>query len=59
MADITMCKGLDCPLKASCYRFLAEEEKEDQTFFSKPPFIVEGDKTTCKFHWHILQDKDE
>jgi len=23
MADISMCRGIDCPLKDKCYRFLA------------------------------------
>ncbi|MFZ1806935.1 MAG: hypothetical protein WAU36_06935 [Cyclobacteriaceae bacterium] len=54
MADITMCKGGDCPLKKSCYRFLAEEEKVmDQTYFATPPFLwVEGE-VTCKFFWKV------
>lgn len=59
MTDITMCKGEDCPMKASCYRFLAEEDQENQTFFSKPPFIIEEDEAKCKFHWHILEERDE
>lgn len=24
MSDISMCKNLNCPLRESCYRFLAE-----------------------------------
>lgn len=57
MSDITKCTGNDCSMKASCFRFLAEDEGENQTFFSKPPFLVEEGKSKCKFYWHFLEDK--
>ena len=47
MADITKCKGEDCPLKESCYRFTAEESLVWQSYFFTPPF--DGD--TCEMYW--------
>ena len=37
MADITKCKGTDCPLKETCYRFLAMEVLR-QSYFIEVPF---------------------
>lgn len=56
MADITMCKGNECTLKSSCYRFLAEKEKLDQTYFGAPPFQITKNLVTCKFYWKIPED---
>jgi hypothetical protein len=36
MPDITMCKGKNCPLKESCYRFTAKPD-EWQSFFLEEP----------------------
>ena len=36
--DITMCKGTDCPIKESCYRFTATKNEILQSYFVKPPF---------------------
>ncbi len=33
-----MCKGTDCPIKESCYRFTATENEILQAYFVKPPF---------------------
>lgn len=37
MADITMCKGGDCPLKEQCYRYKATMSFY-QSYFVEPPF---------------------
>lgn len=51
MPDISMCFGGECPLKNSCYRFLAKPENyEDQTYFSNPPFDPKKDPI-CQFYW--------
>lgn len=47
MSDITMCFGGDCPVKESCYRFMAEPNEYRQAYFSAPPF----EKSTCKMYW--------
>ena len=43
-----MCKGDNCPLKESCYRFLAEPSQYRQSFFAIPPF---KDKK-CDYYWY-------
>ena len=46
MPDISMCKGKDCPLKETCYRYTAESS-DYQSYFTEVPF--ENDK--CEFYW--------
>ena len=48
MADITKCKGTDCPLKETCCRFLAMEVLR-QPYFTEVPF-KDG---KCKYYWNI------
>lgn len=59
MADITMCKGGACTLKHTCYRFLATEEKVDQTYFGIPPFEETNDQVKCKFYWNVEPESDD
>ncbi len=49
MADITMCMGVDCPLRENCFRFRATSERENQTYFMVPPF-KDGD---CDMFWSM------
>jgi len=50
MPDISMCKGEDCPLKETCYRYTAESS-DYQAYFMKIPY----DTTTnsCDYHMEI------
>lgn len=48
MADITMCKGGNCPLKETCYRFKANINTIYQSYFLKPPYNKKTKK--CKFY---------
>jgi hypothetical protein len=41
MPDITMCKGDNCSLKESCYRFTANPNKKYQSYFSEIPYNEE------------------
>lgn len=45
--DITKCKGKDCPLKESCYRFTAKEDKVNQSYFAEPPIK----DNQCEMYW--------
>jgi len=45
MADISMCRGGDCPLKKSCYRFLAKPSELQS--YTTPPF-KDG---KCEIYW--------
>ena len=47
MADITMCKGTDCPLKESCYRYTANVNELNQSYFAEPP-VKDG---KCEMYW--------
>ena len=53
--NFLLCKGINCPLKENCYRFLIEPNKDSQFlgsipydkennychFFTEPPFLKE------------------
>ena len=48
MADITMCRGTDCPYKSDCYRFTATSNPWRQSYFTEIPLDNEGN---CKEYW--------
>ena len=48
MADITMCEGVGCESKLTCYRFTAPQNKYRQTYFKETP-IVNG---RCEHYWN-------
>ena len=67
--DITMCKGLNCPLKDNCYRHTAKPS-ELQSYFSGPPvmsklMIDEQEKSlgvvtfACAYFWNNIEERDE
>ena len=59
MPDITMCKGENCPMKETCYRYKATPNEHRQSYFIKPPFeMVEG-RIECPLYWEINTKKDE
>lgn len=55
MPDITMCPGLDCPLREKCYRYTAEPNKWRQSFadFTKNVREVEN---SCGEKWYECAD---
>jgi hypothetical protein len=46
MPDITMCKGIDCPMKESCHRFTSKPD-EYQSYFTESP-VKDG---KCEMYW--------
>jgi hypothetical protein len=48
MPDISMCKGTDCPLKETCYRYKATPSEFMQAYFTIPPIKNDG---TCDYYW--------
>ena len=50
MPDISMCKGNDCKLKETCYRYKAKPS-EYQSYFIDAPF-KDGD---CSHYWEIVK----
>jgi hypothetical protein len=48
--DITLCSGEGCPIKRSCFRYLAEPAGR-QDFFGMPPVLPDG---TCPEYWDAI-----
>jgi hypothetical protein len=46
MPDITMCNGVDCPVKDKCYRYTSKPS-DRQSYFLFPPF-KDG---VCEMFW--------
>ena len=51
MPDITMCKGIDCPVNTRCRRYTATPS-ERQSWFTTVPF-KDG---KCDFYWGEQSD---
>lgn len=51
MADISMCRGTNCPKKQDCYRHRAQSDGESQTIASFD--TQKTDAAHCKFFWPI------
>lgn len=49
MTDIAKCKGGDCPLKETCYRYIAPADEYAQSYFVDPPYDKE--KEECEYYW--------
>ena len=50
MADITMCKGTNCPMKYNCHRYTAYVNEYRQTFFAKVPY--DKKENNCAHYWN-------
>ena len=53
MADITMCRDKDCPIKSKCWRYLAPANEYAQSIFAESPFDYE--KLNCEHFWRTLE----
>lgn len=52
MADITMCRGTDCPMKMRCYRFTAPACEYRQSMFVNVPLVKLGENDwKCDHFW--------
>jgi hypothetical protein len=51
MPDITMCGGLNCPLKEKCYRYKAEINEFGQSYFLIVPYNDKEKK--CEHFWEV------
>jgi hypothetical protein len=47
MADITKCKGTNCPRQSECYRFIAPTSEYRQSYFIVVP--LKEDKSCDEF----------
>ena len=50
MADISKCKGTNCPVKESCYRYTAKDGMR-QSYFLDIPGKTEDGEFTCEYFW--------
>jgi hypothetical protein len=50
MPDITMCRGYECEVCDSCYRYLAKPDKHWQSWFTEMP-IPTGEE--CVYYWPV------
>ena len=57
MADITMCDGGPCPLKANCYRFTAPKNPHWQAYFTHIPYDFNENK--CDMFSPVEQVSEE
>ncbi len=56
MPDMSMCKGTDCPLKDTCYRYKAIASEFRQSYFFDLPYNKEEEK--CDYYWPTKIMKD-
>jgi hypothetical protein len=49
MADITMCKPIQCPLKDMCYRYITEPHSMMQSYFIYEPY--DKKTKTCEYYY--------
>ena len=48
MSDITKCKGTNCPLKNTCYRYISATNLGWQAWLIDVPFKEDN---TCELYW--------
>ena len=49
MPDISMCKNTECPLKNTCYRFIATPSEYLQSYGD----FKYDEKNGCDYYWKI------
>lgn len=52
MADITLCKGNNCPMKEQCKRYTSPHNPKYQSYFTESP-IKDG---KCDMFWGDVAD---
>ena len=56
MPDISKCKGGDCPLKDSCYRYTVIPS-DYQSYLYSPPYKVINNHLMCEYFWRNHENK--
>lgn len=49
MTDITKCSGVGCPIKRTCYRYVASGDLHYQSYFTRVPYDSKNLK--CEYYW--------
>lgn len=57
MPDITMCSGIGCEKRETCFRAQAEPNKWRQSYFVASPIIKDEEtgEETCPYYWKIAE----
>jgi hypothetical protein len=50
--DITLCKGINCPMKEQCKRYTSPADATNQSYFTESP-IKDG---KCEMFWGDVAD---
>ena len=53
MPDITMCNGIGCEAKETCYRYKAIPNEHRQSYFLEPPIKNNG----CEYYYFNVINK--
>jgi len=53
MPDISLCDGMKCPKKESCYRYTATPNEYRQSYFGAPPYDPHTGK--CEYYWPVVR----
>ena len=54
MPDMTMCNGISCTVRESCYRYIATPSEFMQAYFTGSP--KKGD--TCEYYINYAHDRN-
>jgi hypothetical protein len=57
MADISKCKGTGCPIKETCYRYLAPSNDFWQAYLTEVPYNHAAD--SCDHYWEMYSQKQK
>lgn len=52
MADITMCSGIHCDIKLTCYRYTAPISDDRQSWSDAFPDGYDNKTKECKYFWN-------
>lgn len=60
MPDITMCSGVGCDNRETCYRAMATPDTY-QSYFLTPPLKEKSETgaARCEYYWPINEEKEE
>ena len=58
MADITMCTDNECPMKETCYRYVAPVSKYRQAYFLESPKRKKLTGYDCDYYWKVKAETD-
>ena len=51
MSDISKCKGTNCPLAETCWRFRAPGNDYWQSYFTEVPYNHQ--EKNCEYYWEM------